>query len=121
MKAALLCLALVACGASASQRQTTLQAALVTTDTACDAFAAYDLKHQHDLVADVRAKGGNQASAEAAVATWRVASQPAWMACKSAYRAIAAAGTVTDDQSLKAIKAAGGILADALIALGVKL
>lgn len=112
---------LTACGTSAQQRQTTLQAALATTDAACTTFAAYDLKHQHDLEAAAIASHATFAEVTDTIARWRVKRAPAQTACKTVYDAIKAAATVTDDQTLKAITAAAGILAGALQTLGVSL
>lgn len=113
---------LMACGANASQqRQTALHAALVTTDTACATFVAYDLKHQEDLKASAHASGATLAEVTDTIAKWRAAREPALEACEVVYDAIKAGAKITDDHSIKAMTAAAGILADALRIIGVKL
>ena len=110
----------VGCGPNAAQqRQTTLQAALVTTDTACASFAAYDLKHQEDLKAAAHASGATLAEVTDTLAKWRAQRDVVVKACKLTLDAIKAGATVTDDKSIQALTAAAGILADALHTLGV--
>ena len=119
MKAALLCLALIACGASA--RENTLKVALVTADAARAAFMSYDAHHQLDIVDADKASGKTLDRAQADLAAYRKARVPVVEALETSYRALAAAAVLEDDpKNLDNLKAALGILADALHALGVR-
>lgn len=116
MKSALLCLALVACGAS--QQETTLKAALVTADTGRAAFLAYDARHQADIVAAAKTKEDGKLALE----VWRKEQSMAVQIIGTAYRAIAVYATLKDDPTSKQnLESALGMLASELAALGVHL
>jgi 3-deoxy-D-manno-octulosonic acid (KDO) 8-phosphate synthase len=103
--AVLFLVVLVACGSSASQRASTISAALVTVDAARDGFVAYDAAHQAQIV-DAATSGSG---ARAELATYRQARDAATGPTgllTTAYRAIAAAATVSDAPSLTTMQSA---------------
>ena len=115
MKTALLCLALVACGAS--KQESTMKAALVTADAARSAFLTYDAQHQAAIVAAAPSK---QVGADALLA-WRKEQAMVTLAIDSVYRAIAVYAVLKDDPtSLQNLNSAIGLLASELAAAGVK-
>ncbi len=109
---------LVLCGTAscgASQRESTIKAALVTTDTARDSFIAYDRGHLKTIVktATSLAQGNAAITAyEASTARTRVVT-----AFEGTYRAIALAATLQDDASLNGLQAAIGQLLAAVTAV----
>lgn len=103
--AVLFLVVLVACGSSASQRQSTISAALVTVDAARDGFVAYDAAHQAQIVAAATDKvtGGE------ALTNYRIARDattgPTGL-LTAAYRAIGVAAAANDQPSLASMQAA---------------
>lgn len=104
-------------GCGPTTRQKLVSAGLVTADTTCRAFQAYSLLHEKAIVT----KDADEATAKADLAKWRSQGDKVLSACDGAYRAVAVAATLDDDQSLASLAAAAKILADELRALGVKL
>lgn len=105
---------LTACGAS--QQETTLKAALVTTDGARAALLAYDAKHQADIVAAAKAKEDGRLALD----VWRKEQRFAVMAIDAAYRAIAVYAVLKDDPtSLQNLNSALGMLVSELHSIGV--
>lgn len=104
-------------GCGASQQQTTLTAALATTDAARAAFLAYDAKHQADIVAAAKTKDDGAA----ALAVWRKEQDMARIIIDSAYRAIAAYSVLKDDPtSLQNLNSALGMIVSEFAAIGIK-
>lgn len=89
-------------GCAASTRQTTIKTALVTVDTTRDAFVAYDVAHQADIVQ----KAASIDDGKAQLAAYRVTRATVVTVLDSAYHAIAAAAVANDDPSLTGIEAA---------------
>ena len=115
MKAALLCLALVACGAST--QETTLRAALVAADGARATFLAYDAKHQADIVAAAKSKEDGRLALD----VWRKEQGMLVLAIDTVYRGIAVYAVLKDDPTaLQNLNSALGLLASELVAAGVK-
>lgn len=87
----LLCLALVACGAS--QRERTIKGALVAVNAARDGFLAFDAEKQAAIVASAPSlEAGHQALAD-----YRTARAKVETAFVAAYRAISLAATLKDE------------------------
>lgn len=111
-------------GCGASQRTTTLKTALITVDTARDAFLAFDVAAQANLIsgdqtaeaaivsgATSAADGQTKLAAYRAARATKLAAYHAdrdkiATAFNSAYHAIAAAATVNDDASITGMQAA---------------
>ncbi len=91
--------ALAGCGAS--QRQTTIKAALVTVDAARAAFVAYDSGRQSEIVASATSLEEGRAKLAAYRAT-RSKIETAFATC---YRAIAVAAELNDEPSVAAAAA----------------
>ena len=105
---ALVLAACVACGAS--QRQTTIKAALVTVDASRDAFLAYDAKAQIEIVAD----GKTLEAVKQRLDAYRADRIRIVVVFDAAYHAIAAAAVAADAPSLAGMQAA---LAQLVVAL----
>lgn len=101
MKAIVLTLIVALSGCGASQRETTLKAALVTLDTARDATLAYDGPHELTLVAT-----GTPIEAKAALAAYRLKRARVELAMTLAYRALAIAVAANDGPTLDAVQVA---------------
>lgn len=93
-------LALLACGAS--QRQDTIKAALVTTDASQAAYLAYDANRQAEIVAAAT----SLEQGRAALSKYRGDRSKVDAAFTVAYRAIAMAAMLSDDQSLISLQTA---------------
>lgn len=91
---------LVACGAS--QRESTIKAALVTVDAAREAWLAYDHHAQMEIVA----RATSLEDGRAKLAAYRANQGKIETAFEVAYRAVAAAATLNDDASLAGMVAA---------------
>jgi hypothetical protein len=115
VKSALLCLALVACGASA--RQKTITTTVQALDVAEVAFLHFDGQHQLDLVNAAT----TQADATAKLASYRKDRDEVAKALIAAYRLAAVAATVDNDTSVSSLMQAAAIVAQEIAALGVKL
>lgn len=98
------------CGASA--REKTIAIAYTTTNAARDGFIAFDAKIQLDIAAH---SGTDKASAQAALAAYRIKADHMIELLDAMYRAIAAAAIINPDpKSMTNLTAAGKILADEL-------
>lgn len=93
-----------ACGAS--QRETTIRAAIVTVDTARDTFLAHDGPHELELARSGPATPEGKAAAASALAAYQAKRTTVDKALLLAYRAIAVATTLNDQPSLDGIQAA---------------
>ena len=114
MRVALLCLALVACGAS--QQETTLRATLVALNTAEAALVAYDAQHQSDIVS----KATSAADGRSELDAYRLKRAKVVDSILAAYRAEALAAVIkADDKSLATLLYAAGIVESELRELGV--
>jgi hypothetical protein len=103
--------ALAGCGAS--QRETTIRAALVTVDSARDGFLAYDRAHEMSMTAhcDPAVETKEQcatkvAASNAALAAYQVKRAKVDPLFSAAYRWLAAAKILDDDQSLVGMQSA---------------
>lgn len=88
-------------GCAASQRESTIKAAMVTVDTARDGFIAYDAAEQSAIVS----KATSLEDGKAKLAAYRAERAKVADLFTVAYRAIAAA-TLNDDPSVAGLKAA---------------
>ncbi len=113
MRALLVVLALVACGASA--REKTIAATLSATDTASAAFVKYDAAHQASLVTAAKDPAGGHAALEA----WRINQLEVERYLAATYQTIAAAAVATTDPNYNAMVQAALLLSQALHTLGV--
>ena len=113
MKAALLCLALIACSNQA--RRDTLGATLGVLDTAESALHTYAPQHTEALI---KAPGATSTIVMPEVAAFRAQVDKADADIAAGYRLVAAAGTLNDDQSLANAVAVGKAVLAELIALG---
>jgi hypothetical protein len=102
-------------GCTPSQRQTTIKTTLATVDASAAAFVAYDKTHQTQIVANATDKP----SGESALGDWRKKQTTVGLTIAGAYRAVAIAATLEDDQSLQSMAQAALILAQELRDLGV--
>lgn len=89
-------------GCGASQRETTIRAALITADVARDGFVSYDAAKQSAIVNAATSLDDGRAK----LAAYRDARAKVADAFTTAYRAIAAAAAVNDAISLSGIKIA---------------
>jgi len=102
----LLSITALACGASA--RMKTLEATVISVDTARDGFLSWNKSHEQAIVASAQ----NREQALSNVAAYYEARGPVVEGFQLAYRAIALAATKSDDTSLKtALEAAKDLLA----------
>jgi hypothetical protein len=115
VKAALLCLVLVACGASA--RQTTITHTVQVLDVAETAFLEFDGRHQLDLVNAATSLADGQAK----LTSYRKDRDEVAKALIAAYRLAAVAATVDNDTSVSGLVQAAAIVAQELVTLGVKI
>jgi hypothetical protein len=99
---------LVSC--AASQRESTIKAALVTADATRDAFLAYDSDQQTAIVA----KATSLDDGRAQLAAYRARRAKVQDALDVTYRAIAVAVTLNDVRSLETLQAALGQVTAAL-------
>ena len=101
-------------GSFAEKAQHSLATALVATNQAREAFTAYDLQHQKELI---ESAAGDPAVATAKVAAYREKRAPAVKAFVIAYSAIAAASTgLAAAKSQKEKLDVATLLADAVAA-----
>ena len=112
---------IAAVGCGASQRETTIRAALVTVDSARDGFLAYDRSHEMSLVAhcdpitETRdACAAKVAASGAALAAYQGKRAKVDPVFTGAYHAIASAWLLNTDQSVASMQAA---LAEAITAV----
>lgn len=89
-------------GCGASQRESTIRAALITADTARDGFLAYDSAEQRAIVGAAKSLDDGRAK----LAEYRDARTQVADAFTITYRAIAAAAALNDERSLASIKVA---------------
>jgi hypothetical protein len=108
-----LALVLSACGAGA--RQKTIATTLATLNAASDTFVAYDKDHRSHIVADAKSHEQGQA----ALNEWDGTVQTVTVGLEAAYKAVAVAATLNDDQSLASMLAAALIVKSELETLGV--
>lgn len=99
----LVCLAMFATvSCAASQRESAIKAALVTADATSAAFVAYDSSRQDEIAAAATSLEDGKAK----LAEYRGKRAKAEKAFAVAYRAIAVAATLNDDQSIAALQTA---------------
>jgi outer membrane murein-binding lipoprotein Lpp len=108
-----LALVLSACGAGAHQK--TIATTLATLNAASDTFVAYDKDHRSEIVA--KAKSHEQG--QAALNEWDSTVETVTVGLEAAYKAVAVAATLNDDQSLASMIAAALIVKSELETLGV--
>lgn len=93
-------IALTSC--AASQRESTIKAALITVDAARDGFIAYDSSRQAAIVAAAT----SLEQGKAALVAYRADRAKFETAFSVAYRAIGVAATLNDEQSLASMQTA---------------
>lgn len=93
-------------GCGASQRETTLKAAVITLDTSRDAFLAYDGPHELEIAKSGPPTAEGKAAALSALAAYQSKRSAVDKAFMLAYRAVAAAWTLQDQPSLDGVQAA---------------
>ena len=108
-----LLVAFAACSASA--RQKTIATTLATLNVASDTFVAYDKDHRSNIVA----KATSHEQGVAALNEWDGTVQTVTVGLEAAYKAVATAATLNDDQSLASMLAASLIVKSELETLGV--
>lgn len=112
-----ICVAGVA-ACTASTRQTTLKTTLAAADAAEKAWHTYDVDHQVQLHKDA----SDDASGVKAVQEFRAGERAdVEKLFKTLYAAIAAANVANKDPNLTGVEAAGKLLMDELVKIGVKL
>lgn len=114
--AALLLMAWILAACTASAREKTIAGTYVAVNTASAGLVAFDARHQDDLVVGAP----DEASGKTALAEYRAKRELAVKAIDAAFRAIATAAVLEDDQSLAAMLAAALIVKQELQELGVK-
>ena len=89
----------IVCGCGASTRQTTIRTALIAANAANAGFASWDGSHQLEIVRSAQSK----AESDAALAAYRARRHDVILAFVALYQAIATAGALSDDASLKTV------------------
>lgn len=89
-------------GCSATTRQDTIKAALITTDAARDGLLAYDVAHQHEIVSAATSLEDGKAK----LASYRATRDRLVAGMDAAYRALVVAALANDKVSLENAQAA---------------
>lgn len=104
---------LAACGPSA--REKTISTTMTAVNAGAAGFVAFDAKHQAEIVnLAPDAEHGRQE-----LAAWRVTQVEVETDLATAYRAVAVAAQLNDDQSLASMLQAAAVFQSALRAIGV--
>lgn len=109
------CSLTVGCGASARQKEITTT--MTVLDAAQAGYIAFDARHQLDIVK----AAPDKATGEAQLGAWRQTQAKVETGLTAAWRAVAVAATVNNDQSMTSMLQAAQIVEQELAALGVKL
>ena len=109
-------------GCGASQREKTINATFAATEAASAQWVKFDLEHQREIVAQAITRAATKAEGEqsgkAALDAWRMNQLSIEQYRAIVYKAIAAAVTIENDETLQGMIAAALQLSDALKAIG---
>ena len=105
------------CGCTASARQKAIASTLITVDAACSAYQGYEHAQAEAIIKAAK----DEASGQAALVKLRATGDKMMRDCDGAYRAVAVAAQLDNEQTLNSLLTAASIVYDEVKALGLKI